>query len=74
MNVESSELLKVASPMSERWDAYYRNAKVKRRAAGPSGRTSKVYRRWRARQQALVASALLGLGLLLIVSYAVLIH
>ena len=73
MNVESSESLK-ASPASELWTAYYREAKVRRRALGPSGRTSKVYRRWRARQRVLIASALLSLGLLVAVCYAVLEH
>ena len=73
MHVESSESLK-ASPASERWTAYYREAKVKRRALGPSGRTSRIYRRWRARQRILVASALVSLGLLVAICYAVLVH
>jgi hypothetical protein len=73
VNVESSELLK-ASPASERWTAYYHEAKIKRRARGPSGTTSREYQRWRARERALVASALLSLGLLVTICYAVLEH
>jgi hypothetical protein len=73
VNVESSESLK-ASPGSERWTAYYREAKVKRRALGSSGRTSKAYQRWRARQRILIASALLSLGILVTICYAVLEH
>jgi len=73
VNVESSESLK-ATPGSERWTQYYREAKVKRRALGASGRTSRAYRRWRARERILVASALVSLGVLLTVCYAVLEH
>jgi hypothetical protein len=73
VNVESSESLK-ASPASERWTAYYQEAKVKRRARGPSGRSSQAYRRWRTREQILITSALLSLGVLVTICYAVLEH
>jgi hypothetical protein len=73
VNVDSSESV-TAGPGSERWTAYYRDAKIKRRALGTSGRTSRAYRRWRARERILVASAVLSLGLLVAVCYAVLVH
>jgi hypothetical protein len=73
VNVESSESSKV-SPASERWTAYYREAKVKRRARGPSGASSRAYKRWRARERMLLASALLALGLLVTLCYALLDH
>jgi hypothetical protein len=73
VNVEGSESRR-ATPGSERWTQYYREAKVKRRALGASGRTSRAYRRWRVRERILVASALLGLGVLLTVCYTVLQH
>jgi hypothetical protein len=73
VNVESNESV-TASPGSERWTAYYREAKVKRRALGSSGRTSRAYRRWRVRERILVGLALLSLGLLFAICYAVLEH
>jgi hypothetical protein len=73
VNVESSESLK-ASPASDRWTAYYHDAKVKRRARGPRTSSSTAYRRWRTREQILITSALLSLGVLVTICYAVLEH
>jgi hypothetical protein len=64
----------VEQPFSERWRSHYEAAKVKRRASGRRGRSSRAHRLWRRRQRILLVGSLLAMGLLVAVFYSVLLR
>jgi hypothetical protein len=61
-------------PTSERWMAYYREARARRRARGPELRTRVKLRKYRNRQRALVVSGFLVVGVLASICYVVLMR
>jgi hypothetical protein len=61
-------------PTSDRWLAYYRDARARRRARGPEMRTRVKLRKYRNRQRALVVSGFLVVGVLISICYVVLTH
>jgi hypothetical protein len=61
-------------PSSEKWIAYYQEARKRRRARGPELRTRVKVRRHRQRQLAMMISGFITVGALALISYAVLIH
>ncbi|HVX95204.1 MAG TPA: hypothetical protein VHK47_09870 [Polyangia bacterium] len=61
-------------PTSDRWMAYYRDARARRRARGPEMRTRVKLRKYRNRQRALVVSGFLVVGVLISICYVVLTH
>jgi hypothetical protein len=61
-------------PSSERWVAYYRAARVRRRARGPEVRTRVKIRRYRQKQLAMMVSGFVTVGALAAIFYAVLIR
>ena len=73
MSFEPSEF-RAEDPSSERWVAYYREARARRRARGPELRTRVKLRKYRNRQRAMVISGFLTVGALAAIFYAVLVH
>ena len=61
-------------PSSDRWVAYYREARARRRARGPELRTRVKLRKYRQRQIALMVSGFITVGALAAICYAVLMH
>ena len=61
-------------PASERWTAYYREARARRRARGPELRTRVKLRKYRNRQLAMMISGFLAVGAVAFICYAVLMH
>jgi hypothetical protein len=59
-------------PSSERWVAYYREARVRRRARGPELRTRVKLRKYRNRQRAMIISGFLTVAVLAAIFYVVL--
>jgi hypothetical protein len=64
LNIESTEARPV-DPSSDRWLAYYKEARVRRRARKPELRTSAMRRRWRIRERIMVLGGILAVGLLM---------
>jgi hypothetical protein len=58
---------------SERWLAYYDEARRRRRAHGPRGRTSRAFRHWRRRERTLLAAGLGTICALVAIFYLVLV-
>jgi hypothetical protein len=59
-------------PSSEKWLAYYREARVRRRSRPREERHRIKIKRWRNRQRALVVSGFLTIGALCAIFYVVL--
>jgi hypothetical protein len=62
------------NPTSERWLAYYEEARRRRRAHGPRGRTSRAFRQWRRRERRLLLAGSAAIGVLIAIFYAVLVR
>jgi hypothetical protein len=73
MSIEHGETRGV-DPSSERWAAYYQEARARRRARGPELRTREKLRRYRNRQLAMMISGFVTVGAIAAVCYAVLMH
>lgn len=66
MNVETTEA-QVEAAISQDWARIYREAKLRKRARGPGGRTNRMLRKARNRRKWLFLSAVVGtLGLFLL--------
>jgi hypothetical protein len=59
-------------PSSERWVAYYREARARRRARGPELRTRVKLRKYRNRQRVMIISGFLTVAVLAAIFYVVL--
>jgi hypothetical protein len=71
VNTETGEAQSV-DPSSDRWIAYYKEARVRRRARSPELRTSALRRRWRNRQRTLILGGIASIAGLLTLFYVVL--
>ncbi|HVX98063.1 MAG TPA: hypothetical protein VHK47_24330 [Polyangia bacterium] len=60
--------------LSERWSVYYADARRRRRAQGPRGRTSRAFRQRRRREQTMFLSGLCVMAALLIFFYFALVR
>jgi hypothetical protein len=74
VNSVRADIVRGEDPSSERWVAYYREARRRRRARGPEGRTRVKLRRYRQRQIAKMVGGFLAVGALAALFYAVLLH
>jgi len=59
---------------SERWRAYYDEARRRRRVHGPRGRTSRAFRKWRRRRLALLLVSVATISALIVVFYVILVR
>jgi len=61
-------------PASDKWLAYYREARKRRRARGPELRTRVKLKKYRQRQIALMVGGFAAVGVIATICYAVLLR
>jgi len=72
VNAEPIQHTRPEDPSSERWLAYYREARVRRRARGREESTRVRRRRWRNRQLAFAAGGMFLVCVLFSICYVIL--